>query len=132
MINDAVSDLLTRIRNAYYRGKVGVDVFYTNANASILEIFKSKGWISDFKVFKPEAKKYKMISIALRYEDQIPAVSHISRVSKPGYRQYIKSKDIQMVLGGLGAYIISTPRGMLPSDEARKRNLGGELICKVY
>lgn len=132
MIYDNISDLLTRIRNAYYRQKVDVDVYYSNSAVNILELLKSRNWISDFKVFKLDDKKIKMINVVLNYTDGVPAINHISRVSKPGYRQYIKSTEIKTVLNGLGAYIISTSRGMLLSDEAKKKKLGGELVCKVY
>ncbi len=132
MLSDQIADLLTRIRNAYQRGKREIEVPYSNMSLAIANTLKENGFVADVKTFKYEGKKFKGLNISLKYEDEVPAISHISRESRPGLRIYVKADEISRVLGGLGMYIISTPRGVLSSREAKKRRLGGEVLCKVY
>ena len=132
MLTDNIADLLTRIRNAYLRGIENIEVPHTKMNEAVLNVLKENNFISNVKIFKYEGKKFKGINVELKYDDNTPVLSHISRVSKPSLRRYVKAEDIEKVLGGLGIYVISTPRGVLSSKEARKRKLGGEIICKAY
>lgn len=133
MINDTISDMLTRIRNAQMRNKDSLEMPYTKQVEEIAKVLESRGYISGVKSFKYEGKAYKGLHIDLKYtEDGVPAIQAINRVSKPGLRNYSKSKDIRKVLGGLGIYIISTSRGIMASDEAKRQKLGGELLCEVY
>jgi small subunit ribosomal protein S8 len=83
-------------------------------------------------VFKESGLPYKKLHIELAYENGVPKVSNLRRVSKPGRRVYRKSDQIQRVVGGFGFSVVSTPRGIMTDSEARKRKLGGEVICKVY
>lgn len=132
MNTDNIADLITRIRNAHLRGIESIDVPYTKMSESILATLKENGFIVDYKVFKLEASKLKNINVSLKYLEKDSAISFIQRVSKPSLRVYIKSSEIQKVLGGLGMYVISTPRGVVSSFEAKKKKLGGEVLIKVY
>lgn len=132
MHTDNIADLITRIRNAQTRRIVAFETSYSKLSDSILSTLKENGFIEDYKIFKVESSKFKGLNVSLKYNDGDPAISYIQRVSKPSLRVYVKSSDIQKVLGGLGMYIISTPRGVMSSHEARKKRLGGEILCKVY
>lgn len=133
MLSDPIADMLTRIRNGQLTRLENVAVPYSKMKEAIAEVLKKHGYIEEFKVYKPKGKSYKYLSISLKYDlEGNPIIRNIDRVSKPGLRNYKKASDIRPVLGGLGIYIVSTSRGVLSSKEARKRNLGGEIICKVY
>ena len=129
---DTVGDLITRIRNAYSTSKPDLEVGYSNLNEAIVKTLKDNEFIEDYKIFKLEGRKIKGINITLKYVEGSSAVSHIERVSKPSLRTYSKSVDIKPVVGGLGMYVISTPRGVMSSKEARKKHLGGEVLFVVY
>lgn len=126
MNTDPIADMLTRIRNAYSVGKDSVDINDSKLKLSILEVLKQNDYIEDFK------KDQKMITVALKYQNGKPAVSKIERVSKPGRRVYVKSTEIPVVLSGRGITIVSTSKGILAGVDAKKNNLGGEIIAKVY
>lgn len=133
MINDTISDMLTRIRNAQMRSKDSLEMPYSKQVEQIAKVLEARGYISAVKSFKYEGKAYKGLHIDLKYtEDGTPAIQSISRVSKPGLRNYSKSRNINKVLGGLGIYVISTSRGIMASDDAKRQKLGGEVLCEVY
>lgn len=123
---DPISDLLTRIRNAYAVSKKDVCISSSKAKDAVLAILKDKGYVSDFK------KEGSQTCIELKYEDGKPGLASIERISKPGKRIYVKKDDIPTVLSGHGIAVISTSRGIMTGDDAKKENLGGEIICKVY
>lgn len=123
---DPISDMLTRIRNAYAVEKETVMLSDSKVKRAVLEILKENSYVADFKAADGK------IEITLRYEDQKPAVNCIERVSKPGRRVYVKREDIPSVLSGRGITVISTSKGIMTGDAAKKNMLGGELICKVY
>ncbi|MDQ5981290.1 MAG: small subunit ribosomal protein [Patescibacteria group bacterium] len=129
---DTVGNLITRIRNAYSVNKPNLEVTHSVMNENVLQTLKDNGFIEDFKVFKLEGRKIKGINITLKYVDGVSSLSHIQRVSKPSLRMYAKSRDLKPVLGGLGVYVVSTPRGIMSSKEARKKHLGGEVLFVVY
>lgn len=130
---DTVADTLTRIRNAQERKLEMTELPYSNMNESIVNLLKQYGFVEDVSIFKEKGKSYKSISVKLRYEDDGRGkIRSIERISKPGLRQYKKAKDIRPVLNGLGIYIVSTSRGVMSSVEAKKKNLGGEIVCRVY
>lgn len=132
-MNDTISDMLTRIRNAQMRNKDSLELPYTKQNEQIAKVLEAKGFLGGVKSFKYEGKAYKGLHIDLKYtESGTPAIQSITRVSKPGLRNYSKSKDIKKVLGGLGITVISTSRGIMSSDDARRQKLGGEVLCEVY
>jgi small subunit ribosomal protein S8 len=133
MINDTISDMLTRIRNAQMRSKDSLEMPYSKQVEQIAKVLEAKGFLAGVNSFKYEGKAYKGLHIDLKYtEDGVPAIQAINRVSKPGLRNYAKSKDIKRVLGGLGISVISTSRGIMASDDARRQKLGGEVLCEVY
>ncbi len=125
-IVDPISDMLTRIRNAYLVGKPEVILSTSKAKLAILSILKKHEYVGSF-----ESKDGK-ITIILNYKDQKPAISVIERVSRPGRRVYVKNDEIPAVLSGQGIALVSTSKGVMTGDEAKKQKLGGELICRVY
>lgn len=132
MITDPIADLLTRIRNANQVNKEFVEIPYSTLKEGLLKVLKESGFIGEVKVFKEKNVKHKMLNVELIYIDGAPKIQHIERVSKPGLRVYSGYKDLQKVLGGFGTYIISTPKGLVNSVEAKKKKLGGEVICKIW
>ena len=131
MMTDPIADLLTRIRNAAQERHPATRVPASKVKRRILEILKSEGFISDFDFISEGPQG--TLSINLKYgPDKRCAIHGLRRLSKPGCRQYVKSKEIPKVLNGLGITIISTSRGMMTDREARKAHVGGELICAVW
>ena len=126
MYTDPIADLLTRIRNAARARKDTLTAPYSKIKENMLAVMKEKKMIIDYKVTKEN--EHKVLSVEL---DENRRKIELKRVSKPGQRIYVKSVDIKKVNGGLGISLISTPKGILTGDEAKKRNLGGELICEI-
>lgn len=129
---DTVSDLITTIRNAQMVKKLSVEVPYVTLSENVLSVLKEHAYVSDFKKFKDSKTKFPMLRIDLAYTDGEPAISEIKKVSKPGRRVYKKATELRMVKGGLGLLIVSTPRGVISGAEARKRKLGGEVLCEIF
>lgn len=129
MMTDPIADMLTRIRNASLINKKEVTLPYSKIKFGIANILVSQGYLA-----KAEEKKdvHPYILLTLKFHGGMPAITNIKRISKPGHRQYVKRDDIDSVLSGLGVAILSTPKGLLTNDEARKQQVGGELICEVY
>jgi small subunit ribosomal protein S8 len=126
-ITDPISDMLTQLRNAYAVGKESLTFEGSRVKEAILQILKENGYISDFK------KTGSKIDIDLKYKDDgKPAMSAAERISRPGRRIYVKNDQIPSVLSGYGISVISTSKGIVTGDIAKKEKLGGELICKVY
>lgn len=123
---DPISDMLTRIRNAYAVDKTSVAVSSSNLKEAVLGILKSSGYIEGFK------KNGSDIDIDLKYDDSKPVIEKIERISRPGRRVYVKRDEIPAVLSGRGILIISTSKGMMTGEQAKNENLGGEIICRVY
>ena len=129
--SDPVSDMLTRVRNAMMARHPKVDVPSSKLKMEIARILKEEGYILNFKMAEEGTKK--SIRIYLKYTASMePVISKIERVSRPGCRVYVGSQDVQRVLGGLGISILTTPRGVMTGSMARRENVGGELLCKVY
>jgi len=129
MITDPISDMLTRIRNASMVGKKEVRVPYSNVKFAIAKILKEEGYVASIE--KSE-QGHGEIRIALKYDDGSAAIKAIKRVSKPGRRWYSGYADLPRVLSGHGIAIVSTSRGVMTNTEARKRKLGGEVLCEVF
>lgn len=132
MQTDTVADLLTRIRNAQARNTDSFEMPYSKMNESIAKVLAENGFLQGVHVFKQEKSTFKGLRVELKYDGEQGAIRYLQRVSKPSLRNYVKARDLKPVLGGLGMYILSTSRGIVSSKEAGKRNLGGELVCKVY
>lgn len=129
VMTDPIADLLARIKNAWRVRKERILVPYSNVKIAILKIFQEKGIVRDIKLKENGAKKF--LIVYLNYIDDEPPYEDIKRISKPGRRVYVGYRDLKPVRQGFGFRIISTPRGIMLDSEARKRKLGGELICEV-
>lgn len=128
-MSDPISDLLTRIRNASQALLAEIELPHSKTKESIARILKKEGYISDCNV---EGKTIKRLKLRLKYEGRKGVIVGLKRVSKPGLRRYVRATEIPRVLGGLGTSIVSTPRGLMTGTDARKMNLGGELLCYVW
>jgi len=129
MINDPIADFLIRIKNGYLAKKTEVSVPYSKIKENLGKILVEEGYLEKLKI---KNEKLKIIELTLKYEGKRPALTDVQRVSKPGLRIYVDKTKIPKVLGGLGITIISTPKGLMTDKEARKKGLGGEVICKVW
>ena len=130
MIIDPIWDLLTRIRNAYIARNRVVEMPYSRIKADILKILKKNSYIKDFDINENEGKKLLVIKTNdVKVTKYVPT---LKRISKPGQRIYVGSKDIRKSRNGHGIFIVSTPKGVITGYEARSLNVGGELLCEVY
>lgn len=129
-MSDPISDFLTVIRNAYSAGKDTCDARYSKLHLRIAEILKEEGYLREVEKLDEAGKQ--AIRLTLKYVDEVPAVTGIKRVSTPGRRLYFQSRDIPRTLGGLGVGILTTSQGILKDKEARRQNIGGEMICAIW
>lgn len=129
MINDPISDMLTRIRNAGQALHPTVSMPHSKMKAAIAEILKREGYVADTKV---EGDKRKTLTITLKYQNRKPVIVGARMTSTPGLRRYVRSDEIPQVLGGMGVSIITTSHGLKTGTEARRENLGGELLCYIW
>lgn len=129
MVNDTISDLLTRVRNANLTKKETVFVPFTRLSEQICQILKTEGFIESFQV---DTQQY--INLRLKYKgrDSKSCITNLRRISKPGLRIYANHKDLPKVLGGMGIVILSTSQGIMTDREARFRGVGGEILCSVW
>ena len=130
-MSDNISDFLTILRNAYLSNLDTCSARYSKMHVAIANILKEEGYLRDVKEVA-DANGHKCLLIELKYVDETPAITGIKRVSRPGRRLYFQSRDIPRTLGGLGVGILTTSRGVLRDRDARKHNVGGELICSVW
>ena len=128
-MNDPISDMLTRIRNANRALLPNVELPHSQIKESIAGILKREGYIADFAV---EGKLPRTIKLRLKYQGKKSIIEGLRRVSTPGLRRYVGATKIPRVRGGLGVAVLSTSEGLVTDVQARKRNLGGELICYVW
>jgi small subunit ribosomal protein S8 len=131
MINDPLGDMLTRIRNAQMRRRPNVATPGSKLRARVLEVLKSEGFIRDYSATEFGNGRSEF-QIELKYYDGQPVIRSIERVSKPGRRVYASVDAMPRVADGLGITILSTPQGVMADHEARERNVGGEVLCKVF
>jgi len=125
---DPIADMLNRIRNAQMAGKPEVSIPFSNLKFNIAEIMEKNKFID-----KAEKKgRKRSIDIILKYDNKMPAISSLKKVSKPGQRIYLSFKEIKPVRDGYGIAIISTSKGLITDKEARKQKLGGEVLCEVW
>ncbi len=129
--NDALSDMLARIKNAHRARKSVTSCFKSKLNLNVLAVLKDEGYIRDFKDVEIR-KGINSIQIDLKYYNGTPVIKNIKRVSKPGIRVYSKISDLPKTYGGLGISILSTPKGVMSDIQARKSNVGGEILCEVF
>jgi small subunit ribosomal protein S8 len=130
-INDPLGDMLTRIRNAQMRRRGTVVTPGSRLRARVLDVLKSEGYIRDYSQTDYGNGRTEF-AIELKYYDGQPVIRKIERVSKPGRRVYTSVDTMPRVADGLGVMIISTPQGVMADHEARERNVGGEVLCRVF
>jgi small subunit ribosomal protein S8 len=130
-VTDSIGDMLTRIRNANSALKPDVLVPYSRLKAEIAKVLKREGYLADFYAEKLENGR-QVLKIQLKIVGKERAIVGIKRVSRPGLRRYVGSTDIPRVLGGMGISILTTSRGVMTGHEAKKANLGGELLAYVW
>ncbi|WP_310619407.1 30S ribosomal protein S8 [Flexibacterium corallicola] len=130
-ISDPVGDMITRIRNAHLRGKARVSTPASKLRANILDVLAAEGYIRGYSTTAFDGGKSEL-EIELKYFDNEPVIRTIERVSKPGRRVYSSVKNIPHVANGLGISILSTPQGVMADHEAREKNVGGEVLCRVF
>lgn len=129
-LSDPIADFLTRLRNAANSHRSDVSVPYSKMKEEIVRILKQEGYIAEFEI-STETKPVQ-IKIMMKFVNRTPALTGLKRVSKPGLRRYVGSTDIPRVLGGMGVSILSTSKGIITGREARKQNVGGELVALVW
>jgi small subunit ribosomal protein S8 len=131
-MTDPIADYLTRLRNAIKANHRIVEIPASNLKKELTKVLYEKGYIQNFKFEEDTVQG--TIKIALKYNpsSKLPAIQHLSRISKPGLRKYSKHTDVPRVLNGLGIAILSTSKGVMTDKEARNMNVGGEVLCYVY
>jgi small subunit ribosomal protein S8 len=134
MITDPVGDMLTRIRNALLIGRTEVDVPLSKIKVEIARILQTEGYIESYVI--GEEKPAPMIHITLKYygarRDRRPVITHLERVSKPGRRVYSPRQELPRVMSGMGIAIVTTPKGVMTAQQARREGVGGEVLCYVW
>ena len=128
---DPIGDMISRIRNAQMRLLKNVIIPSSKFRAKILDVLKQEGYILDYKIL-PDDKNKGSFSVNLKYTDGLPVIKEIKRVSKPGRRIYAKATSIPKIQNGLGLAIVSTSKGIMTDNDARNKNIGGEIICRIF
>jgi small subunit ribosomal protein S8 len=132
MVNDTISDMLTRIRNANMVKHQIVQIPATKMSLSIAQILKDEGFIEDFELYSENKKNYLLISLKYIGKSRQPVICKIQRVSKPGLRVYSNAKELPRILDNLGIAIISTSKGIMTNNKARELGIGGEVLCYIW
>jgi|TARA_B100000809_G_scaffold183404_1_gene181256 small subunit ribosomal protein S8 len=128
---DPIADMITRIRNGQLRKLNTVSIPNSRLRAKILDVLKDEGYISNYKILS-EKQNNKSLIVDLKYNNGIPVIKNIARVSKPGRRVYAKANSIPKIQNGLGIAIVSTSMGIMSDNDARSKKIGGEVICRVF
>ena len=132
-VNDPIADMLTRIRNAVTSRHDTVAIPSSRAKVAIADVLKNEGFIRSYTVQTEDGKVQPTLKVELNYGNRKqPVLSGLQRVSKPGLRVYVQRNEIPRVYGGLGIAIISTPKGIMSGQEARRQAVGGELLCYIW
>lgn len=130
MITDPISDMLARIKNACQRGFKTVDIPPSKIKEGVLKVLEREGYINGFSEIEKEGRKF--FQIVLRYYEGRSVIKILERVSKPSRRMYSKIRKIGGMFNGFGVYVLSTSKGVMSDAEARERNVGGEILCRVF
>ena len=128
---DPIADMITRIRNAQLRLLNTVTIPNSKFRARILDVLKEEGYISDYKLISDKKNKGSLL-VDLKYNNGLPVIKEIKRISKPGRRIYTKADSIPKIQNGLGIAIVSTSKGIMSDNNARLKKIGGEIICRVF
>ena len=129
-LSDPIGDMIARVKNAQDRNHKKVELPSSNFKAKIADILKNEGFIKDFKI--DNENNIPVLSLELKYHSGSPVISTFERVSKPGRRIFSSANGLPKINNGLGIAIISTPQGVMTDIDARKKRVGGEIICKVF
>ena len=132
MVNDTISDMLTRIGNANNAKHHFVEVPLTKMTSNIATILKEEGFVQDFEVLTEGINSTILISLKYTGKQRVPIITTLQRVSKPGVRVYSGAKKLPRILGNLGIAIISTSQGLMTDAQARKMKVGGEILCYIW
>ena len=127
---DPIGDMITRIRNAQMRLLHNVRIPSSKFREKILDVLKQEGYIADYKLLS-DSSNIGILSVDLKYHNGLPVIKEIKRISKPGRRVYVSATSIPKIRNGLGLSIVSTSKGIMTDNDARSKNVGGEIICKV-
>ena len=127
-----IANLLSTITNNQLRNKPQIEVKYTKLIESLCQILKDNEFLESFEVVQKD--KFKFISLTLAYDEKsgVPAIRSAKLISKPGVRKYLPAAEIKPLIGGMGIRVVSTSKGLMVGEQARKLNLGGELLCEIY
>ena len=128
---DPIGDMITRIRNAQLRALNNVAIPSSKFRARVLDVLKREGYISNYKPSSDQKNKESLL-VDLKYNNGLPVIKEIKRVSRPGRRIYAKADSIARIQNGLGLAIVSTSKGIMSDNDARTKNVGGEIICRVF
>lgn len=131
MIMDRMSNMLSSIKNHSMAGRTSLEFPYTKECDAVAKVLKERGFIEGIKVFKEPKSSKKMMRLDLIVVDGAPKITQVKRISKPGRRIYMGSSQLRRVAGGFGVLVVSTSRGVMSGDDAKKKKLGGEVICSV-
>ena len=135
-VTDPISDMLTRIRNALLAGHTSVAMPSSTIKASIAQILKDEGFVGGYEVVEGDKPERKILRVRLKYvgerRNRRSVITGMERISRPGRRMYTGKREIPWVLSGLGIAILSTPKGVMTGQNARKIGVGGEVLCKVW
>ena len=129
---DTIANMLSTIKNASMIKKPSVEVPYSKQKEEIAKVLESRGFVSKVKVFSEKNSPIKGLHIDLAYTNDLPAINDIKRVSRPGRRIYKEALKLDFVKSGYGVLVVSTSRGIMSGEDARKKKLGGEVLCKVW
>ena len=130
-VNDPLSDLIARIKNAAMRKRSKVSTPASKLRQRVLDVLQDEGYIRGYALVE-QPGEFPVFEIELKYFDGEPVIAEIARVSKPGRRVYSSIKDLKPIKNGLGISILSTPKGVMSDNAARDANVGGEVLCRVY
>ena len=128
---DPIGDMITRIRNAQLRTLYNVKIPSSKFRVKILDVLRQEGYISNYKILS-SSNNIKNISVDLKYNNGLPVIKEIKRISKPGRRIYARASSIPKIQNGLGLAIVSTSKGIMTDNDARTKKIGGEIICRVF
>jgi len=132
VVNDTISDMLTRIRNANMVKHQIVELPFTKMSNNIAIILKEEGFIEDFEIYTENSNKFILISMKYKGTERVPVISKIKRVSKPGLRIYSNKNSLPNILGNLGIAIVSTSKGVMTNLKAKELGIGGEILCYIW
>lgn len=129
-MTDPIADMIIRVKNAFMANQAEVSIPHSKVKEAIAKILEAEGYVESFEV--EPTKPQKTINVKLKYVGKIPAITEVRRMSKPGRRVYSTVKDIPKALGGYGVTIVSTSKGVITDSDARKMNVGGEVLCQIW